>query len=71
MKIIKITFYPEKSKPITLHEAKVESGILYKNYWSNGFCKYVVEINIGFCKKNNIIKGTKIGIIKKKKFEQE
>lgn len=66
-----IIFINRKNKVIKIHEAKVESGILYKNYWSNGFCKYVVEINIGFCKKNNIIKGTKIGIIKKKKFEQE
>lgn len=45
-----------------IHEAPVENGIFPKFYWSHGLCKYVVETNMGFCKKNNIFKGTKIEI---------
>ena len=59
-----IIFINNNFKIIAIHEAPVEKGILYKNYWSHGMCKYVVETNMGFCKKNNITKGTKIEIKK-------
>lgn len=59
-----IIFINSKFKIIAIHETPVEKGPLYKNYWSHGMCKYVVETNIGFCKKYNISKGTKIEIEK-------
>lgn len=60
-----IIFVNRHNKIIKIHEAKVETGlIIYKNYWSHGLCKYVVETNIGFCKKHNISKGKKIEIKK-------
>jgi uncharacterized membrane protein (UPF0127 family) len=55
-----IIFINRKLEIIYIHEAPVENGIFHKIYWSHGFCKYVVETNMGFCKKNNILKGTKI-----------
>ena len=57
-----IIFVNRNLKIITIYEAPVESSFLYKNYWSHGFCKYVVECNMGFCKKHNITNGTKIEI---------
>lgn len=59
-----IIFINSKFKIIAIHGAPVEKGIFYKNYWSHGMCKYVVETNMGFCKKHNITKGTKIEIEK-------
>lgn len=69
MKNVKIPldliFVDRNFKVLNFCEASVESGlILYKTYWSHGFCKYVIECNIGFCKKNKIGKGTKISIKK-------
>ena len=58
-----IIFVNRNFEIISIHEAPVEPGILYKNYWSHGFCKYVVEINMGFCKKNGIKKADKIKIV--------
>jgi len=55
-----IIFINRKLEIIFIHEAPVENGFFHKIYWSHGFCKYVVETNMGFCKKNNILKGTKI-----------
>lgn len=59
-----IIFVNSKFEIISIHEAPIESGFLYKRYSSQGLCKYVLETNQGFCKKNNIIKGTKIEIKK-------
>ena len=59
-----IIFINSKFEIIYIHEASVEQGIFYKTYWSHGFCKYVVEANMGFCKKNGIKKGNKIKIKK-------
>jgi len=57
-----IIFVNKKLEIIHIAQAPVETGLIYKNYWSHGFCKYVIETNIGFCKKNNISKGAKIKI---------
>jgi uncharacterized membrane protein (UPF0127 family) len=57
-----IIFINSKLEIIKIYEAPVKSGFFYKQYWSHGFCKYVIECNIGFCKKHNITKGTKIEI---------
>ena len=57
-----IIFINRKLEIIYIHEAPVENRIFPKIYWSHGFCKYVVETNLGFCKKNNIFKGSKIEI---------
>jgi hypothetical protein len=59
-----IIFINRHRKIIAVYEAPVETGFLLKNYWSKGFCKYVVECNIGFCKKHNISKGRIIEIKK-------
>ena len=55
-----IIFINRKLEIIYLHEAPVDNGIFHKIYWSHGFCKYVIETNMGFCKKNNIVIGSKI-----------
>ena len=60
-----IIFINRKLEIIFIHEAPVENGIFYKIYWSHGFCKYVIETNIGFCRKNNIKKRDKIKIKKR------
>lgn len=57
-----IIFVNRHLEIISIYEAPVETGFFYKNYWSHGFCKYVVECNRGFCKKHNIVKGTRIEI---------
>ena len=62
-----IIFINRHSEIIAIYEAPVESGFFYKNYWSHGFCKYVVECNMSFCKKHDIINGTKIEITSKTK----
>ena len=59
-----IIYVNRNNKIIKIYEAKVESGFFYKNYWSHGFCKYVIETNMGFCRKNNILKGSIIMIKK-------
>jgi len=58
-----IIFVNSKNKIIKIHEAPVEKGIFYKNYSSRGLCKYVIETNIGFCKKNNIKENDSIEIV--------
>ena len=60
-----IIFINRKQKIIAIYEAPIETGFFYKQYWSRGFCKYVIECNKGFCKKNNILKGSIIKITKK------
>jgi len=66
MKNVKIPldmiFVNSKFEIIYIHEASVEKGIFYKTYWSHGFCKFIIECNMGFCKKNGIKKGHKIKI---------
>jgi uncharacterized membrane protein (UPF0127 family) len=52
---------------LNICKAEVNSGLLQKIYWSRGLCKYVVETNKGFCKKHNIVPGTKLEIEKIKK----
>ena len=59
-----IIFINRNFEIISIHEAPIESGFLYKRYSSQGLCKYVLETNQGFCKKNNITNGTKIDIKK-------
>ena len=59
-----IIFVNKNYEIISIHEAQVEVGFFYKNYSSKGFCKYVVETNMGFCKEHNIKIGTKIKIKK-------
>jgi len=60
-----IIFINRKLEIIYIHEAPVEHGFFHKIYWSHGFCKYVVETNMGFCRKNNIKKKDKIKIKKR------
>ena len=55
-----IIFINSKLEIIYIYEAPVEHGIFHKIYWSHGFCKYVVETNMGFCKKNNIFRRAKV-----------
>jgi uncharacterized membrane protein (UPF0127 family) len=55
-----IIFINRKLEIIYIHEASVENGIFPNIYWSHGFCKYVIETNMGFCKKNKILIGSKI-----------
>lgn len=66
MKNVKIPldmiFVNKKFKIMNIYEAPVASGFFYKNYWSKGFCKYVIECNKGFCKRNKIKSGDKISI---------
>jgi uncharacterized membrane protein (UPF0127 family) len=57
-----IIFVNRKNRIIKIYEAPVEKGIFYKMYGSHGFCKYVIETNIGFCKKHNITKNCRIEI---------
>ena len=59
-----IIFVNSKLEIIKIHETSVEPGLFYKIYWSHGMCKYVIETNMGFCKKNNITEGSKIEIKK-------
>jgi len=49
-----IIFINRKKRIIAIYEAPVEKGFFYKQYFSRGFCKFVIECNIGFCKKNDI-----------------
>jgi len=58
-----IIFVNRKNKIIKIYEAPVEKGFFYKMYGSHGFCKYVIETNMGFCKNHKIINGTKLKII--------
>jgi len=58
-----IIFVNRKKKIIRIYEAPVEKKVLYKLYWSAGFCKYVIETNKGFCSKNKIKNSDKIRII--------
>jgi uncharacterized membrane protein (UPF0127 family) len=55
-----IIFINRNLKIIAIYEAPVENSYFYKLYWSRGFCKYVIECNIGFCKKNNISTGNNL-----------
>jgi len=57
-----IIFINRENKIIKIYEAPVEKFILKKLYCSIGFCKYVIETNKGFCRKNKIKKGCKIKI---------
>ena len=57
-----IIFINRHLKIIAIYKAPVESGSFYKNYWSHGFYKYVVECNMDFCKQHSITNETKIGI---------
>jgi uncharacterized protein len=57
-----ILFVNRDLEVIYIHKAPVEKGLFSKMYWSHGFCKYVIETNMGFCKKNNILIGSKIEI---------
>jgi uncharacterized protein len=59
-----IIFINNKLQIIKIYEAPVEKGLFNKIYWSHGLCKYVIETNIGFCKKNNITTKNKIKIKK-------
>ncbi len=58
-----IIYVDRKNKIINIYEAPVENKILYKLYFSKGFCKYVIETKVGFCKKNGIKKGCKIKLL--------
>jgi len=62
-----IVFINRYSKIIEIYEAPIESGFFHKNYWSHGFCKYVIECNMDFCRRNNIKPGNKIKINSLKK----
>jgi uncharacterized membrane protein (UPF0127 family) len=66
MKNVKIPldliFVNRNMEIIYIHEAAVKEGFFQKMYWSHGFCKYVIETNMGFCKKNDILIGSKIKI---------
>lgn len=57
-----IIFINRKFEIIWIHEAPVEKGLIYKMYWSHGFCKYIIETNKGFCKKHDIKNGTIVKI---------
>ncbi len=57
-----IIFVNRKNKIIKIYEAPVENNFLNKIYFSKGFCKYVIETNINFCKENNIEKNDEIMI---------
>ena len=63
-----IIFINKKLEVINICEAHVEKGIWYKQYWSKGLCRYVIECNLGFCKKHGIKPGTKISIQHQTKF---
>ena len=49
-----IIFINRKKEIIKIYEAPVENKIFYKLYNSKGFCRYVIETNLGYCKNNNI-----------------
>ena len=55
-----IIFINKDKKIIKIYQAPVEKRIAYRLYWSRGFCKYVIETNMGFCKKNGIVINDKI-----------
>ena len=67
MKYVKIPldiiFINRKKEIIKIYEAEIEKGIFYKIYNSKGFCKYVIEVNKGFCKKYNIKEKDKINFL--------
>ena len=60
-----LIFVNRKFEIIWIKEAEVDKGFFNKIYWSHGFCKYIIESNKGFCRKNKIIKNCKIKIEKK------
>lgn len=66
-----IIFINKKLKVVSIFEAPANVGFFNKKYWAYGFCKYVIECNGGFCKKNNIYPGTIISQIKFKKSKTE
>ena len=57
-----IIFVNRNLEIIYIHEVPVKESLFQRIYWSHGFCKYVVETNMGFCKKNGILIGFKIKI---------
>ena len=57
-----IIFVNRKNKIINIYEAPLENNFLKKIYFSKGFCRYVIETNINFCKENNIEKNDRIMI---------
>ena len=59
-----IIFINRHLEIISIHEAPVEKGFFYKNYFSKGFCKYVIECNMGFCKKHGIKTNARLKIEK-------
>jgi uncharacterized membrane protein (UPF0127 family) len=59
-----IIFVNRNLEIIAIYEAPVETGFFHKEYWSHGFCKYVIEANMGFCKKHGIVHKSKIQIRK-------
>ena len=60
-----IIFVNRHMRIIKISEAPVEDRLINRQYYSHGLCKYVIESNMGFCKKNNIKKNIKIEIINK------
>lgn len=57
-----IIFINKHLQIIAIFETASDIGIFNRRFWAAGFCKYVVESNRGFCKKNRIEKGTTIQI---------
>jgi uncharacterized membrane protein (UPF0127 family) len=55
-----IIFINKNFKVIAIFEAPSNVGIFSKKFWALGFCKYIVECNLGFCKNHNISIGTNV-----------
>ena len=55
-----IIFINREFKVVSIFEAPANVGILNKKFYASGFCKYVIECNVGFCKNNHVSLGTNI-----------
>jgi len=57
-----IIFINKDFRIMKIYEAPVELHGPYTWYRSKGLCKYVVECNLGFCKKNKIKSGDCVSV---------
>lgn len=57
-----IIFVDNNFRVSKIFEAPANVRFWNKRFWSHGFCKYVIETNMGFCKKHKIEPGAKINL---------
>jgi hypothetical protein len=55
-----IIFISKDLKVVSIFEAPANVGFFNKGFWAYGYCKYVIECNMGFCKNHDISLGTRV-----------